>query len=273
VAYGQLSGTAPSAATPTFSPGAGTYSGPQSVTISEATPSATVFYTTDGTTPTTASLRYTGPITINSSETLKAIAVANGLTNSAVGSATYNISSSGGGGATATPTFTPLTGTYTGAQSVTITDATAGASIYYTTNGTTPTTASAVYTGPISVSASETIEAIAVASGHTASAVAVAAYTITTGTGGGGTPPAINNPTGFTSATNFALVGGVRQRWCSVSRWPALWECFLLRWRKPRRHRIHVRALPDTAQLSCRSFQESSRLRVWSRELPSCIAR
>ena len=206
VAYGLLGGTAPSAATPTFSPGGGTYTGSLSVTMSEATPSATLFYTTDGTMPTAASLKYTGPITVNSSETLKAIAVANGLTNSAVGSATYTISSSGGG-TTATPTFAPAAGTYTAAQSVTITDATPGAKIYYTTNGTTPTTASAVYAGPISVGASETLEAIAVASGQTASAVATAAYTINT-TGGGSGPPAVNDPNGFASSTGFTLVGG-----------------------------------------------------------------
>jgi uncharacterized protein YidB (DUF937 family) len=212
VAYGLLGGTAPSAATPTFSPGAGTYTGPQSVTISEATPSATVFYTANGTTPTTASTMYTGPITVNSSQTLQAVAVASGLTNSGVGSATYNIQQSGGGTA-ATPTFAPAAGTYTGAQSVTITDATSGARIYYTTNGTTPTTASAVYTGPLSVSASETLEAIAAASGQTASAVATAAYTINTtggGTGGGGGSgsSAVNDPNGFASSAGFTLDGG-----------------------------------------------------------------
>jgi uncharacterized glyoxalase superfamily protein PhnB len=106
--------------------------------------------------------------------------------------------------AAAIPTFTPATGMYTGPQSVTITDATPGATIYYTTNGTTPTTASAVYTGPMSVGASETLQAIAVASGYTASAVATAAYTINTGS----TQPAVNYPTGFTSAAGFSRVGG-----------------------------------------------------------------
>jgi hypothetical protein len=201
VAYGQLNGTA---TTPTFSPGPGTYSGAQSVTISDATPFATFFFTTNGTTPTTASTQYTGPITVSASETLQAIAVANGLTNSAVGSAAYSIASPGPV-ATAPPTFAPAAGTYTGTQSVTIADSTPGAAIYFTTNGTTPTTASAVYTGPISVSASETLQAMAVASGHTASAVAAAAYTISTA---GTAPPAVNDPNGFTSAAGFTLLGG-----------------------------------------------------------------
>jgi hypothetical protein len=81
----------------------------------------------------------------------------------------------------ATPTFSVAGGTYSSAQSVTLSDSTAGALIYYTTDGTTPTTSSLLYNGTaIKVSSpTETLEAIAVASGFTNSAVATAAYTIT----------------------------------------------------------------------------------------------
>jgi hypothetical protein len=60
------------------------------------------------------------------------------------------------GAAAATPTFSPAGGTYTTAQTVTISDATSGATIYYTTNGTTPTTSSTQYTGPLTVSGAQT---------------------------------------------------------------------------------------------------------------------
>ncbi len=113
---------------------------------------------------------------MSSTETLEAIAVASGYTNSAVASAAYTIAP-----LLPTPTFSPAAGTYTTAQSVTICDGTSGATIYYTTNGTTPTTSSTKYTGTaITVSSTETLEAIAVATGYTNSAVASAAYTIAT---------------------------------------------------------------------------------------------
>ena len=56
----------------------------QTITIADATSGATVYYTTDGSTPTTSSKKYTGPITITATETLKFIAVVTGDTNSAV---------------------------------------------------------------------------------------------------------------------------------------------------------------------------------------------
>jgi hypothetical protein len=83
-------------------------------------------------------------------------------------------------GQTATPTFSVAGGTYSSTQAVTIADTTAGATIYYTTDGTTPTTSSTKYTAAISVNSTETLSAIAAASGDTNSAVAIAAYTIST---------------------------------------------------------------------------------------------
>jgi len=161
------------AATPTFSPAAGTYSSAQTVTISDGTSGATIYYTTNGTTPTTASSTYSSAITVSATETLEAIAAKTGYSNSAVGSAAYTIN-----GAVATPTFSPVAGTYGPAQTVTISDTTSGATIYYTTNGTTPTTASSTYSSAITVSTTETLEALAAKTGYSNSAVASAAYTI-----------------------------------------------------------------------------------------------
>ena len=163
--------TKAAAAVPVFSPKAGTYTSAQSVTITDATAGAAMYYTTDGSTPTTSSNLYGGAITVPSTETLKAIAVASGYSNSTVATATYTI-------AAVVPTFSPKAGRYTSAQSVTLTDTTLGAAIYYTTDGSTPTTSSNLYGGAITVSSTETLKAIAVASGYSNSTVARATYTI-----------------------------------------------------------------------------------------------
>jgi hypothetical protein len=80
--------------------------------------------------------------------------------------------------ATITPVITPPAGVYVGSQTVTITDTTPGAVIYYTTDGSSPTTASTIYAAPFSISASGTISAVALASGFRTSAVASNAYTV-----------------------------------------------------------------------------------------------
>jgi hypothetical protein len=367
-AYGLLPHAATLAA-PTFSPAAGSYTTAQTVTLSAAT-GATIYYTTNGSTPTTGSPKYSAPLSISATTTIKAIAVASGYTNSAVASATYTINLAGGGGGgggggssgtpvsvnlsgvdnlygivnegtavsgaglngyafayaanllgtsaawngatftfgaagspnatssktialpagnytslsllgagangnqlnqsfvvsysdgtsstftqslsswlspqgyagestvstmayrvsptgatsagpvylygyrfalnnaksvasitlpnnanvfvlavslqpasaatptAASPTFSPAGGNYGATQTVSLADSTPGASIYYTTNGSTPTTGSSKYSTPISVSATTTIRAIAVASGYNTSAVASATYTI-----------------------------------------------------------------------------------------------
>jgi N-acetylneuraminic acid mutarotase len=171
----QLSATTlAAAATPTFSVPGGTYATAQTVTISDATADATIYYTTNGTTPTTGSSVYSSAITVSSTETLEAIATASGSTTSALETAAYTITSPA-----ATPIFSVPAGTYITAQTVSISDTTSGAAIYYTTNGTTPSTSSTVYNGAITVSATETLEALATASGYSISAVATATYTIT----------------------------------------------------------------------------------------------
>jgi hypothetical protein len=166
------------AATPTFSIAAGTYTAAQTVSIKDTTTGSTIYYTTNGSTPTSGSTKYTSSIKVSSSETIKAIATATGYTTSAVASALYTITPVSTTPATATPTFSVAAGTYTTAQTVTLADATSGAAIYYTVNGSTPTTSSTKYTAAIKVSASETISAIALAAKHSQSAVATAAYTI-----------------------------------------------------------------------------------------------
>lgn len=80
--------------------------------------------------------------------------------------------------AAATPTFDVPAGTYTSTQTVSLHDATAGSLIHYTTDGSTPTTSSSIYTGPISVSKSQTIQAIAFAPSYVQSSIASATYTI-----------------------------------------------------------------------------------------------
>ena len=157
--------------TPIFTPKGGTYTSVQSITITDSMPGASIHFTTDGTTPTTASNLYGGPITVLTTQTIKAMAVASGYSNSAVNSATYTI-------AAASPVFSPKGGTYTSAQSVTVTDSTPGAVIYYTTDGSTPTTSSKQYSGAIDVSSSQTLKAIAVASGYSTSTAALAVYNI-----------------------------------------------------------------------------------------------
>ena len=231
--------------------------------LSSATPGAVIYYTTNGTAPTTSSFVYTSPIVPGTgTTTIEAMAVASGLSQSTVVNGHIRCCAAGDGGTDLQPSgryirdgtkcdaerqhrrrgdllhdkwddaddlllrvygshrrghghdddsgdggcerivaerggggdvcgwaggngvaeFQSAAGTYATAQSVTLSDSTAGAVIYYTTNGTTPTTSSAVYATPIPVTTSETIQAIAVAPNAQASAVVTAAYVIQTGT-------------------------------------------------------------------------------------------
>ncbi len=306
------SGTIVSA--PIFSPAGGTYITAQTVSISSSTSEAAIYYTTDGSTPSSSSTPYTGAITISETTTIKAIAIKDGI-NSSVTTATYTIVSGGedgeatfvfntvdglsdlgitapssssgtnlgsnkytsnlvtltatngatqtrvwnsngtydlriyktgsitlnvpegytissivitgkavselssnigtysngtwtgssssvtlsasdtqqintitvnyvsiSGGTVSAPTFSPAGGTYTTAQTVSISSGTTGAAIYYTTDGSTPSSSSTPYTGAITISKTTTIKAIAIKDG-TRSNVSSATYTISSGGG------------------------------------------------------------------------------------------
>ncbi|HTB79557.1 MAG TPA: chitobiase/beta-hexosaminidase C-terminal domain-containing protein [Opitutaceae bacterium] len=162
-------------ATPTFTPMAGTYTGAQSVSIATATSGASIRYTTDGSTPSeTIGTVYVSALTVSATTTLKAIAYKTGLADSTVASAVYIINTVG---AVSAPDFSPAGGTFTTAQSVIITSSTSGASIRYTTDGSTPSsTLGTIYFGPVSISATTTFKAIAYKTALTDSAVTSGAF-------------------------------------------------------------------------------------------------
>jgi hypothetical protein len=170
--YDADSGSPGQAATPTFNPAAGTYTQP--VAIGTTTAGATIRYTTDGSTPSeTNGTVYSTPIALAATTTIKAIAYKAGLTDSGIASATYTVSS----GTVGTPMFNPAPGPYT--QPVAISTSTTGATIRYTTDGSTPSeTAGTVYSTPITLAATTTIKAIAYKAGLTDSGIVSGTYTV-----------------------------------------------------------------------------------------------
>ena len=161
--------------TPVISPASGPVASGTEVIITCATDDASIYFTTDGATPTSSSTLYdpANKPTITNATTIKAIAVKGGLTDSEVASASYTIAEP-----CATPTFSVVAGEVAKGTTVTISTETDGATIYYTTNGTTPTTSSTVYSSAITINSAVTIKAIAAKEGHANSEVASASYTI-----------------------------------------------------------------------------------------------
>src|ERR1022692_1905234 len=92
--YGVLT---PVTAVPTFSPAGGTYSSTQTIAISDSTPGAVIYYTTDGSNPTPSSFVYTAPLIVSTTTTLKAMAISTGTSASDVSLGAYTIVGSGGG--------------------------------------------------------------------------------------------------------------------------------------------------------------------------------
>lgn len=150
------------------------YTTPQTVTISDSMAGATIHYTTDGSWPTGDSALYDGPLTVSTTETLKAIAVAPGYTDSGVAMAQYAIHP-----ILPAPTFSPGAGEYFGTQLVTIVDSVPGTKIYYTNDGSAPSTASIPYEAPpLIMEMTAKLGAIATKSGYTPSPASYATYKI-----------------------------------------------------------------------------------------------
>lgn len=123
-----------------------------------------IYYTTDGSTPTTASTKYTAPFTVQPNTTVKAVAY-NGSNYSDVASYFYD-------GTLQAPTIS-----ISGFGIVTITGP-AGATVYYTTDGSTPTSASTQYSSPFQTTNDTVIKAIAAAGSITSDVTSVTASDI-----------------------------------------------------------------------------------------------
>lgn len=156
--------------TMTISPNSATFDDKKSVTLASNLTDlgGKIYYTTDGSTPSaTNGTEYTGTITLNATTTIKAIAILNHIQSDVV-EKTYTKTP-------AAPVIDPASCTFNEPLTVTIT-AESGATIYYTTDGSTPTDQSTQYTGPFTVSTTTTVKAIAYV-GNTYGSVATAEFT------------------------------------------------------------------------------------------------
>jgi hypothetical protein len=181
-------------AKPVFSPAGGLYPTQQSVSLSLAAGAVAgtkIYYTIDGSAPTTASPQYSAPLLVKSATTINAIAVRPDLLQSRRASATYDIEApctqTPGGCLVAAPVLSHASGSYATKIGVNMLTATPGATVHYTRDGSTPTRASPQFNGAVwlekSVQSGDTftLKALATKDGKD-SPVTSATYTITNNT-------------------------------------------------------------------------------------------
>lgn len=149
------------------------------VVISCATNGVTIYYTTDGSNPNPESDVYSAPFTITETTTVKAVAVLNGINS---GRTTRTFVKSDSGRTDVVPPVISGTTPFTTSTQVSISSE-AGARIYYTTDGSTPTEASTEYSAPFNLTATTTVKAIASLQGDL-SAVTTKVFTLTNQGGG-----------------------------------------------------------------------------------------
>jgi sugar lactone lactonase YvrE len=218
---GSVSGTTSlnvQVATPVITPASGAYTSQSTITITDATPNATIYYGASGTAVSNNYVQYTGPIPIyaNGNTTITAYAMENGYEQSATATASYAFNMR----PAPPPVISLASGEYPNTQTVTITDSAPGTTIFYTMNGQIPTYGSTPYTGPVTVSSSGMLSAVATGGGYSPSNLVSAQYLIATssvpliytvagnrsvglaGDGGPATVASLNSP--FSSAVDSA---------------------------------------------------------------------
>jgi uncharacterized protein (TIGR03382 family) len=211
---------------PTLSPEPGLFQTAQTITLASAVPGAEIHYTLDGSAPTAQSPFYTAPIPVglDSRVTLRARAFRTDWTPSPEVGGSFVVT-----GTVATPSFDLPSGTYPSAQFVLITCATPRATIRYTVDGTVPTAASPLVTGPLELreDSNQTVRARAFLADWLDSPSRAATYRIT----GTVATPVASLPAGaydapievtFTSATRGATVRGTLDGTPPSSASPAL---------------------------------------------------
>ena len=150
--------------------------GGKSVTLSSDTQGAAIYYTLNGSMPTASSTPYSAPITVNDTTKLRAIAVSSNFSDSTILEYTVKVPQ------LATPTASIASGLNSGnlvssGSQIKLSSVT-GATVYYTLDGSEPTTSGKIYSSPITLTQDATIKAIAVAPGFKQSVIAVAPYRI-----------------------------------------------------------------------------------------------
>jgi alpha-tubulin suppressor-like RCC1 family protein len=163
------------AGTPALSVAAGTFNAAQTVTVTNPQSGVDMHYTLSGAEPTQADPSVTGTISVDATATLKVAAWKSGFARSNTTSAAYTLTP-------VTPVLSPAGGSYTAAQTVTISTTTAQTTIRYTLDGSTPTESSTLYTAPVVVDTSGTLKAVAFRTDWTPSAAASGAFTMDFGT-------------------------------------------------------------------------------------------
>ena len=187
-------------ATPVFSPSGGEFEGSQRVALSCATAGTVIRYTTDGSEPLASSMKYTGSLTVSESMTIKAKAYKDaGLpSDTAMAVFTKKVVPPV---KLAKPTISPSASTFVSSCTVTLSSAESGATIFYTTDGSIPTTASTRYSAPFVISqlGEFTVNAVVWKAGnYEMSDVASKTYTVKAKT-------KVAAPTVSPSASEFAL--------------------------------------------------------------------